>query len=58
MLSKSFALFAAFAAFAPAFAAPVPADVLGVDAGGSLLDDVFRLLIVFSLQLSRTSLTT
>lgn len=32
MLSKSFALFAAFAAFAPAFAAPVPADVLGVDA--------------------------
>lgn len=32
MLSKSFALFVAFTAFAPAFAAPVPADVLGVDA--------------------------
>jgi hypothetical protein len=31
MLSKSFALFAAFAAFSPAFAAPLP-DVLGVNA--------------------------
>ncbi|KAG1890364.1 hypothetical protein F4604DRAFT_1673786 [Suillus subluteus] len=32
MLSKSFALFAAFAAFAPAFATPVPASEVGVTA--------------------------
>jgi hypothetical protein len=48
MLSKSFALFVAFAAFTPAFAAPLP-DVVGVTAGGLPLDDTFRLLIVFAL---------
>lgn len=48
MLSKYFALFAAFATFTPAFAAPVPESLVDVVAGKSHLMYAFPFFIVFS----------
>jgi len=50
MLSKYFTLFAALAAFVPAFAAPLPGDPLAdVVVGKHRLCDVIHLFILFLL---------